>query len=77
VQKFIASHKWHIVNTINQQFHAINEQMGPSEQPHENMKMYLHTLSIYLKSQKSSSATPEVAAMMAREAGLWQEGNMW
>ena len=42
------SHKWHIVDTINQQFHAINEQMGQSEQPHENMKMYLHTLSMML-----------------------------
>jgi len=43
--------------------------MGRSEQPHENIKIYLHTLSIYLKFQKSSSATPEVAAMRPGKLG--------
>jgi len=49
-------------------FYVTNELMGRRIQPHENARMYIHSLELYLKNQGPSSATPNVPASgMARQ----------
>ena len=54
------SHKWSIVEAVTEDFNATNELMGRKVQPHENAKMFLHSLELYLKTQVPSSETPNV-----------------
>jgi len=59
---FSKSHKRSIVEAIMEDFYATNELIGRRIQPHENVRMYLHLLELYLKKQVLSSATPDVPA---------------
>jgi len=59
---FSKSHKWSIVEAIMEDFYATNELIGRRIQPHQNARMYLHSLELYLKNQVPSSATPNVPA---------------
>ena len=61
-------HKRSIVEAVTEDFNATNELMGRKVQPHENAKMFLHSLELYLKTQVLSSETPNVPApRMARQ----------
>ena len=65
---FSKSHKWSIVEAIMEDFYMANELMERRIQPHENARMYLYSLELYLKNQVPSSATPNISAPgMARQ----------
>ena len=57
-----------IMDAITEDFYTTNELMGRKIQPHENMKMYLYSLELFLKEQVPSLATPVgPASGMARQ----------
>ena len=59
---FSKSHKQSIVEAITENFYMTNKLMRRRNQPHENARMYLHSLELYLKNQVPSSATPNIPA---------------